>query len=79
MLSDNMFYWRIKKRLGIILKRKRTEIGISQENISFETSVDRMRLSSIENGKVNPTLFTILKLCGALNIKLWKILKELNV
>jgi transcriptional regulator with XRE-family HTH domain len=74
-----MFYWRTKQRMGKILKMKRIEVRISQESIAFETSIDRMRLSAIENGKANPTLFTLLKLCCALHIKLWRVLKEINV
>lgn len=74
-----MFYWRTKQQLGAILKRKRIELGFSQEYISLETSIDRMGLSALENGKVNPTLFTLLKLSGALHIKLWEVLREVNV
>jgi len=74
-----MFYWRTKQQLGTILKRKRIELGFSQEYISLGTSIDRMGLSALENGKANPTLFTLLKLSGALQIKLWRILKEINV
>jgi len=74
-----MFYWRTKQQLGDILKRKRIELGFSQEYISLETSIDRMGLSVLENGKANPTLFTLLKLSGALHIKLWEVLREINV
>ncbi|PIV07987.1 XRE family transcriptional regulator [Candidatus Roizmanbacteria bacterium CG_4_10_14_3_um_filter_39_13] len=74
-----MFYWRTKKQLGDILKRKRIELGFSQECVSLETSIDRMWLSSLENGKANPTLFTLLKLCGVFHIKLWEVLREVNV
>jgi len=74
-----MFYWRTKQQLGGILKRKRIELAFSQEYISLETSIDRMILPAMENGKGNPTLFTLLKLSGALHIKLWKILRVINV
>ena len=74
-----MFYWRTKQQLGAILKRKRIELGFSQEYISLETSIDRMGLSALENGKANPTLFTLLKLSGVLHVKLWEVLREINV
>jgi len=74
-----MFYWRTKQQLGGALKKKRIELGFSQEFISLETSIDRMGLSALENGKANPTLFTLLKLSGVLRIKLWRVLKEINV
>jgi len=74
-----MFYWRTKQQLGAILKRKRIELGFSQEHISFETSIDRMGISELENGKANPTLFSLLKLCGVFHIKLWEVLREIDV
>jgi len=74
-----MFYWRTKQQLGSALKKKRIELNFSQEYISLETSVDRMGLSALENGKANPTLFTLLKLSCILQIKLWRVLKEINV
>jgi len=74
-----MFYWRTKQQLGDILKKKRMKLGFSQEYISLETSVDRMGLSALENGKANPTLLTLLKLCGVFHIKLWEVLRDVNV
>jgi len=74
-----MFYWRIKKKLGMLLRQRRSEHGFSQEYISLEISIDRMGLSLLENGNANPTLFILLKVCHILDIKLWKILKEINV
>jgi len=74
-----MFYWRTKQQLGTILKRKRIELGFSQEHISLGTSIDRMGLSALENGKANPTLFTLLKLSSVLHVKLWEVFKVINV
>jgi len=62
-----------------VLKRKRIELGFSQEYISLETCIDRMGLSALENGRANPTLFTLLKLCVVFHIKLWEVLREINV
>ncbi|MCX6732942.1 MAG: helix-turn-helix transcriptional regulator [Candidatus Roizmanbacteria bacterium] len=74
-----MFYWRTKQQLGSVLKKKRIELGFSQEYISLEIATDRMGLSALENGKANPTLFTLLKLSGVLHVKLWEVLREINV
>jgi len=62
-----------------VLKNRRIKCNYSQEFISLGTSIDRMRISEIENGKANPTLYILLKLCGALNIKLWRLLREVDV
>ncbi len=74
-----MFYWRTKQKLGEILRMKRIELGFYQEYISLKIATDRMGLSALENGKANPTLFTLLKLCGVFHIKLWKVLRKINV
>jgi len=70
---------RTKQQLGAVLKKRRIECSFSQECVSFETSIDRMGLSALENGKANPTLFTLLKLSGTLHVKLWEVLREINV
>jgi len=58
---------------------KRIKRGFSQEYISLEIATDRMGLSALEKGSANPTLFTLLKLSGALHVKLWEVLREINV
>ena len=56
------------KKLGLNLKRIRTKKGISQGIIAKELKVSRGFISTIENGKTNPTLSTITKLAKALKI-----------
>ncbi|HED37627.1 MAG TPA: XRE family transcriptional regulator [Ignavibacteria bacterium] len=63
------------RRLGENLKRIRTEKDISQGDIARELGVDRGFISTIENGKTNPTLATIAKLAKALNVSSDKLLK----
>ena len=55
-------------KLGINLKRIRTKKGISQGDIGRELKVSRGFISTIENGKTNPTLSTITKLAKALGV-----------
>ena len=55
-------------KLGLNLKRIRTKKAISQGDIARELGVSRGFVSTIENGKTNPTLSTIAKLAKALNI-----------
>jgi transcriptional regulator with XRE-family HTH domain len=47
------------------LKKIRTKKGISQGDIAKELGVSRGFISTIENGKTNPTLATITKLAKA--------------
>lgn len=56
------------ERLGKNLKRIRTEKKISQGDIARTLNVSRSFISNIENGKTNPTLFTIAKIAQALKV-----------
>ncbi len=62
-------------RLGENLKRIRTEKNISQGDIAKELGVDRGFISTIENGKTNPTLATIAKLAKAIGVSSDELLK----
>ena len=63
------------EKLGSNLKRIRTEKGISQGDIGRELKVSRGFISTIENGKTNPTLSTIIKLAKALGVSINELLK----
>jgi len=56
------------KRLGENLKKLRTKKKMSQGDISRKLGVDRAYISSIENGRMNPTLTTLEKLAEAIGV-----------
>jgi len=58
-------FGRLEKEITKIRKEKR----LSQEELAFESNVDRSSLSLIEKGKLNPTLKTLFKICFSLRIK----------
>jgi transcriptional regulator with XRE-family HTH domain len=62
-------------KLGLNLKRIRTKKAISQGDIARELGVSRGFVSTIENGKTNPTLSTIAKLAKALKVSTNELLK----
>lgn len=53
---------------GIVLARYRRRVPMTQEQLSWKSGVDRKFISRIENGRREPALGTILKLCDALEI-----------
>ena len=63
------------QKLGDNLKRIRTKKDISQGDIARELGVDRGFISTIENGKTNPTLATITKLAKAVGVTSNELLK----
>ncbi len=62
-------------RLGLNLKKIRTKKGISQGDIARELKVSRGFISTIENGKTNPTLATIAKLAKAVGVSADELIK----
>ncbi|MSR71601.1 MAG: XRE family transcriptional regulator [Candidatus Taylorbacteria bacterium] len=62
-------------KLGLNLRRIRTKKGMSQGNIARALGVSRGFISTIENGKANPTLSTITKLAKALGVSADELLK----
>jgi transcriptional regulator with XRE-family HTH domain len=63
------------EKLGSNLKKIRTQKGISQGDIAKELGVSRGFISTIENGKTNPTLSTITKLAKVLGVSSDELLK----
>lgn len=63
------------KQLGANLKRIRIKKDISQGDIARELDVSRGYISTIENGKTNPTLSTIARLASALGVTNGELLK----
>ncbi len=65
----------ISKKLGKNIKRIREQKGMTQGDICRALNLDRGYISSIENGKRNPTLSTLKKLADALKISVDELLK----
>lgn len=63
------------KRLGVNIRRIRTEKNMSQGDICRALNLDRAHICNIENGKQNPTLDTIAKIAKALGVSTDKLLK----
>jgi transcriptional regulator with XRE-family HTH domain len=56
------------KRLAERLRFERQKCRISQIDLSFKAGLSQNQVSSIETGKISPTVGTIFKICNALNI-----------
>ena len=65
----------VSKRFGVNLKRIRTEKKMSQGDIIKVTGMDRGYISSVENGRQNPTLATIEKFAKALGVSMEELMK----
>jgi DNA-binding XRE family transcriptional regulator len=66
-------------KLGTRLQQRRVELGLSQFQLSEKAGVNRTYLSDIERGVCNATISMLTKVANALDMKLWALLKELDV
>lgn len=72
---DKSIMKKATQKLGENLKRLRIEKGMSQIVLANILKVDKSYISNIENAKNNPTLATIEKLSGALDVSFNELLK----
>jgi len=59
----------LKEMIGSRIQEIRNKKGLTQDQLSEKVGISSKYLSSIERGKENPTLNTILKLTRSLDVK----------
>ncbi|MGD0229834.1 MAG: helix-turn-helix transcriptional regulator [Syntrophorhabdales bacterium] len=59
----------VKELIGKRIKEARQAKGLSQEALSEKIGMSAKYLSSVERGKENPTLDTLIKLADALEVE----------
>jgi len=69
----------LKQMIGARIKEIRTKKGITQEQLSERMEINPKYLSSIERGKENPTLNTLIKLSESLGVDLSEIFRFIQI
>ncbi|WP_335486272.1 helix-turn-helix domain-containing protein [Neobacillus niacini] len=64
--------------IGIVLKKRRVEKCISQEELSFRSSTTRTYISMLERNLKKPSLETIFAIAAAFEIKASEFIKEVE-
>ena len=59
----------IQSLIGINVRKYRLEKGLSQNDLAFQSELDRSYISDIELGKSNPTILTLQKISRALELE----------
>lgn len=67
---------RFRRELGMIIRRRRHKLNLSQEDFADKAEIHRTYVSSIELGKVDVGIGVAYKIAGALNLPLSRLLKE---
>ena len=65
-------------RFGRLLRRRREEAGLSQEEVGARTNLSRNYIGMVERGETNPTLLVLQSLATALNATLSSLILELE-
>lgn len=60
----------LKKNIGKRIVQLRTQKGWSQSDLARACNKDRQAMEKIENGKVNPTLYSLFEISTALGVPL---------
>jgi len=63
----------LKKKIGQRIIELREQKGWSQSDLARACNKDRQAIEKLENGKVNPTLYTLLEVANALELSLSKL------
>jgi len=65
----------LKKKLGKRVVQLREEKGWSQADLARACKKDRQALEKIENGKVNPTVYTLYEIAQVLEVPLYELFR----
>ena len=64
---------KFQKRLGKQIVNLRRDKGLSQVEFGYLIEMEKQNVNRLENGKTNPTAFTLYKIAESLEIPLLKI------
>lgn len=62
--------------IGKTIYLLRKEQHITQEELSFRSGLAPRTITQLENNGTNTRITTLIKVCKALNIELWEMLRE---
>ena len=68
----------IIKTLGEKIRKRRLELNLSQELLSFDSNIPRNQIGRIERGEINTSIITLYRLCKVLKINISELLQPIN-
>ena len=69
----------IRIRFGTAVKKRRSELGISQEELAGKAELHRTYIADIERGTRNVSLINIEKIAKALNLRMGDLISGYGV
>lgn len=65
----------LKKKVGEKIIELRNKKGWSQSDLARACGKDRQAIEKLENGKVNPTVYTVHEIANSLEVDLYQLFK----
>ncbi|PEF73149.1 transcriptional regulator [Bacillus pseudomycoides] len=69
---------KIEQAFGIVLHRHRANLQLSQEEVAFQSGLDRTYISLLERGQRRPTINTLFSLARTLKVKPTQLIEEVE-
>lgn len=66
----------LPERIGAALRKRREELDVSQEDLAERVQMHRTYYSSIERGLKNVRVETLERVCQALKVRMWEVMKD---
>ncbi len=66
----------VARPLGVILRLRRNQQKLTQTDLAGMAETDRSFISDVENGKRNLSINTFIRICQALEIQPWEVLRD---
>lgn len=67
------------KAFGLLIRKHRVAVGISQEELGLRCNLDRTYISGLERGVRNPSLTALITLANGLNTTISGLLEDLEI
>jgi transcriptional regulator with XRE-family HTH domain len=65
--------------LGAVARKRREDIGISQDELGHLAGLHRTYIGSVERGERNITLASLIAICGALQLRPHELLQRAGI
>jgi transcriptional regulator with XRE-family HTH domain len=69
----------IAKQLAVVVKERRKTLGLSQEELAHQVSIDRTYASQIERAIANPSLNVLCNLASVLDLSFAQLVGEQEI
>lgn len=66
--AANFIFMTTLEKIGLAIKTRRKELGLSQERLAFEANLDRTYIPKVEAGQINITIKSLEKIASALRV-----------